>query len=85
MIKLATQITPFQNVIFHSFFSPVCIRSLHMWLYLLLSDGWQGDRNRLSVVHSRTAYDQSDSVTALFQDLSHLLTAQTVQICITDP
>lgn len=56
-----------------------------VWLYLLLSDRWQGDRNRLSVVHSRTAYDQTDSVPALFQDLSDLLAAQTVQICITDP
>lgn len=62
-------------------FRLICIR---MVLYLLLSDGRQGDRSGRSVVSCPTTDEESNSVATLFQNLSNLLTAQTKQIRITD-
>lgn len=67
--------------VFYTLFRLICIWTV---LYLLLSDGRQGDRSGRSVVRRPTTDEESNSVATLFQNLSNLLTAQTKQIRITD-
>lgn len=53
-------------------------------VHLLLSNCWQGYRRRGGFIHGCSSDEQFDSVAALPQHLSNLLTAQTVQVSVPD-